>query len=157
MTERVCRKYPFLSHYRSKCVCVCVGVYVYVCVMYSLESSVWVSHEGLGRTETPHGELRSNQSWNGLDLNQNQMTRIGLHWLRHELQLSVCVCVCVCVLVCVCLSIPCAHKYCCFWIKKRGICWFFFFHPAGMKKRKGCFMIEIHLWKQTVGLRSSHS
>lgn len=83
---------------------------------------------GLERTETPQGELRSNQSWNELYLNQNQMTRITLHWLRHAVQ-------------CIrsmyeYLSMLCAHNYWCFWIKKTTVCWFF---PQGWRKELKLF------------------
>lgn len=57
------------------------------------------------RNTTRWTYCRSNQSWNGLDLKQNQMTRISLHWLRYDLQLSACVCVCVYVSLYVCISV----------------------------------------------------
>lgn len=83
----VCRTYSTsfsLTATRINWVCMCI---------VQLEKAVWVRHGGLRRTETPHGELRSNQSWHGLDLKQNQMTRIALHRWRRDLKLSECLCV----------------------------------------------------------------
>lgn len=118
--RRLCKKYLFLS-LPVQAMCVWVLVRVHVCDV-QLEKQ-WLN-ESLGRTETPEGELRSNQSRNGVYLNQNQMTRISLHWLRHDLQPSMNVSTYECLSLCpvskILLFLDKIHSMCLFPQRNKG-------------------------------------